>query len=67
MDLHSVIPKSCLVSVVFVVEGDGDFGRCFAISVVGLSALGFERMFCFQKSYVSGYRLIDAYSSRLCG
>ena len=42
MDLHSVIPKSCLVSVVFVVEGDGDVGRCFAISVVGLSASGFE-------------------------
>ena len=65
MDLHSVIPKSCLVSVVFVVEGDGDFGRCFAISVIGLSASGFETtekigMFCFQKSYVSGYSLIDA-------
>lgn len=43
MDLHSVIPKSCLVSVVCVVEGDGDVGRCFAISVVGLSASGFER------------------------
>ena len=43
MDLHSVIPKSCLVSVVFVVEGDGDVGRCFAISVIGLSASGFER------------------------
>lgn len=38
MDLHSVI----LVFVVFVVEGDGDFGRCFAISAIGLSASGIE-------------------------